>query len=277
MRRDLRPAGFLSARGNRSSAWAHTRNQPRACETGQRNKHGARLARRRRAAGRLKRPFGPQTAGWQGKRPKSQRSRAQLFGRFCALGNVWPHILHIHGSLARAFVRQISFWPQGTGVRLFPRPGKQEPGEGHTPGINHVRARLGAYTNPVRDLPAAGVRTAAAQKAASRVTSLPAQTALRRDGACANCPAQPRELPGAAARIARRRRANCSPQARAFSPPGKTEARRGPAPRNNRVRARLSEETNTVRDLLTAGVRRRLRRRARRLSGRKSPPRCAPG
>ena len=38
------------------------------------------------AAGRLKRPFRPQTAGWQGKRPKSQRSRAQLFGRFCALG-----------------------------------------------------------------------------------------------------------------------------------------------------------------------------------------------
>ena len=144
MRRDLRPAGFLSARGNRSSAWAHTRNQPRACETGQRNKHGARLARRRR--------------GWQGKRPKSQRSRAQLFGRFCALGNVWPHILRIHGSLARAFVRQISFWPQGTGVRLFPRPGKQEPGAGHTPGINRVRARLGAYTNPVRDLLTAGAR-----------------------------------------------------------------------------------------------------------------------
>ena len=93
----------------------------------------------------------------------SGRVLLQLSGRFCAWGNVRPHVLHIHGSLARAFVRQISFWPQGTGVRLFPRPGKQEPGEGHTPGINRVRARLGAYTNPVRDLPAAGARACEAQ------------------------------------------------------------------------------------------------------------------
>ena len=35
----------------------------------------------------LARPEGPQTAGWHGKRPKSQRSRAQLFGRFCAMGD----------------------------------------------------------------------------------------------------------------------------------------------------------------------------------------------
>ena len=34
----------------------------------------------------LVRPFRPQTAGWRGKRPKSQRSKAQLFGRFCAWG-----------------------------------------------------------------------------------------------------------------------------------------------------------------------------------------------
>ena len=40
-------AGFLPAQENRSRAWACTRNQPRACETGQRNKPGARFAHRR--------------------------------------------------------------------------------------------------------------------------------------------------------------------------------------------------------------------------------------
>ena len=42
-------AGFLPARENRSRARARTRNQPRACAAGQRNKQGARLARRSRA------------------------------------------------------------------------------------------------------------------------------------------------------------------------------------------------------------------------------------
>ena len=147
--------------------------------------------------------------------PEMPRSKAQLFGRFCAWGYVWPHVLRIHESLARAFVRQISSWPQGTGVRLFPRPGKQEPGAGHTPGINRVRARLGESTNMVRELlgaaariarrSRAGVRDAGEKKtgrtalreavapqAASRVTSLPVQTALRRDGACASCSPQAR-------------------------------------------------------------------------------------
>ena len=40
--------GFLPARENRNSAWAHTRNQPRACETRGEKRHGARIARRRR-------------------------------------------------------------------------------------------------------------------------------------------------------------------------------------------------------------------------------------
>ncbi len=39
--------GFLPARENRSSAWARTRKQPRACETRGRKRHGARLAHRR--------------------------------------------------------------------------------------------------------------------------------------------------------------------------------------------------------------------------------------
>ena len=75
------------------------------------------------------------------------RSKAQLFKRFCALGNVWPHIFLIYGSLGRAFAL-----PQGTGDRLLPDPGKQEPCGGPAPGNNRVRARLGAGTNPVRDL-----------------------------------------------------------------------------------------------------------------------------
>ena len=103
------------------------------------------------------------------------RSRAQLFGRFCALGNGWPHVLHIHGSLARAFAR-----PQGTGDRLPACPGKQEPG-------------VGLHMEPI-----AGVRDWAKPKTG-----------------CASCPAQPRGeekdtvrvLLAAGARLARHSRA----------------------------------------------------------------------
>ena len=42
-------AARLAHRRCRSRAWAHTRNQPRACETRGRKRHGARLARRSRA------------------------------------------------------------------------------------------------------------------------------------------------------------------------------------------------------------------------------------
>ena len=42
-------AGFLPARENRSSAWACTQKEPRACAAGRRHKPGARLARRSRA------------------------------------------------------------------------------------------------------------------------------------------------------------------------------------------------------------------------------------
>ena len=89
------------------------------------------------------------------------------------------------------------------------------------------RKRQGARLAHRRCAGVTALQAADALQAATRVTSLPLQTALRRDGACANC----------------------SPQARAFSLPGKTEARRGFPPRNNRVRARLGEGTNTVREL----------------------------
>ena len=60
-------AGFLPARENRSSAWACTRKEPRACETGQSQKQGARLARRRRA-----------TCSAQ---PRRRKSSAKLCGK----------------------------------------------------------------------------------------------------------------------------------------------------------------------------------------------------
>ena len=128
MRRGFCPAGFLPARGNRSSAWAHTRNQPRACETGQRNKHGARLARRRRAAGRLNGPLGrkPPTGKGNARKAKEQSSAFQAF--LCV------------GGCAGAFAP----------------PGKTEAQRGLAPGNNRVRARHGEEKDTVRDLLAAG-------------------------------------------------------------------------------------------------------------------------
>ena len=102
--------------------------------------------------------------------PEKPRSKAQLFGRFCAWGNGWPHVLHIHGSLARAFARRIFSLSQGTGAKLFPCPGKQKPCAGAHLKKNRVRARLGESTNTVRDLPAAGALLAGltALRAANR-------------------------------------------------------------------------------------------------------------
>ena len=115
--------------------------------------------------------------------------------------------------------------------KLSPGPGTQEPGEGRSKENSRVRAGLGKNTNPVRDLPGAAARLARRRRAgkkqtgrtalwaadalqdASRVTSLPVQTALRRDGACASCPPQVR------------------------------------------VRARLGKDTNPVRELPTAAAR----------------------
>ena len=150
---------------------------------------------------------------------------------------------------AGAFARRVSSRPKGTGARPFPCPGKQKPGVGTRPErIACVRGmakkktgcascspqpRGGVRGTAKKKTRQTALRTSAAQKAASRVMSLPTQTALRRDGACALCP----------------------PQARDFCRPGKTEARRGPAPGNNRVRARRGEGTNTVRDLLGAAAR----------------------
>ena len=63
------------------------------------------------------------------------------------------------------------------------------------------------------------------------------------------------------------RSATCSPQARAFSLPGKTGAARRRAPGKNRGRARLGKGTNRVRELLGAAARLAHRRCARRRRG----------
>ena len=268
MRRDLRPAGFLPARGNRSSAWAHTRNQPRACETGQRNKHGARLARRRRAAGRLTGPSGRKPPADKGNARKAKGAELSFSGVSVRWGTFGP-TFYIFMEVWRGLLS--GRFPSGhreQGLGFFPARENRSParathlestacvrGWAHTqtrcaicPPQARVRARRRERKDKVRELPGAAARAcetrgrkrqgarlahrrcagkkqtgrtalqaADALQAATRVTSLPAQTALRRDGACANCPPQARRC-----------------------------------------------------------VRRRLRRRARRLSGRKSPPRCAP-
>ncbi len=218
--------GFLPARENRSPVWARTRNQPRACEAGQKHKPGARLARRSRAT------CSPQ---------------------------------------ARAFAR-----PQGTGGGLSPCPGKQKPDVGHAPGTNRVRARRGEEKDTVRELPAAGARACETRGRKDTVRDLPgaaARLAHRRcrSRAWAHTRNQPRacETRGRkrhGARLARRSRATCSPQARAFarpqgtggglSPcPGKQKPDVGHAPGTNRVRARRGEEKDTVRELPAAGAR----------------------
>ncbi len=179
-------AGFLFAWENRSSAWAHTRKEPRACETQERKRHGARLARRRRAPGinRVRARHGNETnpvrdlltagallAGLAALRaanrrltwetPEKPRSRAQLFGRFCALGT----------------------------RRSFSLPGKTGAQRGHAPGKNRVRARLKCRHKH-------GARLAHRRCACVR-------DAGRKETRCAACPAQPRDLLAAGAGLRR--------------------------------------------------------------------------
>ena len=249
MRRGFCLAGFLLAEGNRGWAFClpgktgvrrgHTPGNNRvlarlgkdtnrvSAQPRVRARHGEErdTVRDLLAAGALEKP----------------RSRAQLFKRFCALGNGWPHNLHIHGSLARAFAL-----PQGTRGGLSACPGKQESGVGTRPEITaclrgwektqtgcsaqpRVRARLGKGTNPVRDLLTAGAPQARdfclLRKTEARRGPAPGTSRVRaRLGKDTNrvrvlltagvraCETRGRKRHGA--RIARRRRANCSPQVR---------------------------------------------------------------
>ena len=159
------------------------------------------------------------------------------------------------------------------------------------PGTSRVRARRGEEKDTVRDL-----LGAAAGFLPARENRSPARAHTRKKPRA--CETRGRKRHGA--RLARRSRglsprpgkqepsagphpektagvrdagkkktrcATCSAQPRAFSPPGKTGAQRGPAPGINRGRARRGEKKDTVRDLPGAAA-----RLAHRRCGLSSPP-----
>ena len=83
-RREQGP-GFRSAWENKSSARAHTRKQPRACEAGRRHKPGARLARRSRGFPSGRREQGPGfRSAWENK--SSARAHTRKQPRACEAG-----------------------------------------------------------------------------------------------------------------------------------------------------------------------------------------------
>ena len=191
-------AGFLPARENRSSAWACTRNQPRACETWGRNRHGARLAHRRR--GLSPRPGKQEPGVGPHPEPAACVRDAGKKKTGCASCSAQPRLksqgaklsfssVSVRWGRAGAFARRVSSRPQGTGGGLSPRPGKQKPGASmhseRTAGVRDAakkktgcatcpaqprgRARLGKDTNPVRELPTAGARLKCRHKPGARL------------------------------------------------------------------------------------------------------------
>ena len=99
-----------------------------------------------RAAGRLKRPFGPQTAGWQGKRLKSQGAELSFSSVFVRGGTFGP-----------TFYIFMEVWRELLPCRrnrsqTFSLLGKTGAVRGPAPGTSRGRAQLGAGKNPVREL-----------------------------------------------------------------------------------------------------------------------------
>ena len=208
------------------------------------------------------------------------RSKAQLFKRFCALGTRrsffparetrssgcpctrnQPRACETRGR--KDPVRDlptagVGFCPAaGNRNQAFSLPGKTEARCGPTPGTSRVRARRGEEKDTVRDLLGAAARLA--HRRCARRSRAPGTSRVRaRLGAGTN---PVRDLPAAGARLARRSRATCSPQARAFSPPGKQEPCVGAHPEPAAcVRGWAKEQTGCAtcsaqpRELLTAGV-----------------------
>ena len=180
---------------------------------------------------------------------KAKGAKLQLFGRFCALGNVWPHVLHIHGSLARAFARRVFSRPQGTGDRLPVCPGKQKPGVGLHPERTACVRGLNADTNTVRDL----LGAAAHPEPAACVRGPNADTNTVR------------ELPTAGAHPER---------TAGVRDAGKKKTRSATCPAQPRVRARRGEEKDTERDLPGAAARACETRGGKRHSARLAHRRC---
>ena len=186
-RRGFCPAGFLPAAGNRSQARARTRNQPRACAAQmQTQTRCASCSAQPRVRARRGEEKGTErelpTAGAHLERIACLRGleKTQTGCVFCS-----PQV-RVRARLGKGTnpVRDLltAGAPQ---ARDFCLLRKTEARRGPAPGTSRVRARLGKDTNRVRVLLTAGVRA---------------------------CETRGRKRHGA--RIARRRRANCSPQVR---------------------------------------------------------------
>ncbi len=211
------------------------------------------------AAGRLKRPFGRKPPADRETLEKP-RSKAQLFKRFCAWGT------------------RRSFFPaRETGAV-----------RGHALGNSRVRARLGAGTNPVRDLPGAAARLACRRRACVRDAGKKRPGARLAHRRCGLLPGRREQKPGFlparenrspvwahtrnqtracetwgrkrhGARLARRSRATCPPQVCPAQPRARNQPRACAAWCRHKPGARLAHRRRATcpaqpRDLLTAGA-----------------------
>ena len=153
----------------------------------------------------LVRPFGPQTAGWRGKRPKSQGAKLSFSSVSVRWGTGGPTLFFSNRKFGAGFCPAA-----GNRRWAFSPPGKTEAQRGLAPRKNRVHAQLGKGTNQVRELPGAAARLAHRRCARRRrglfpcpgkqepgVGPHPERTACVRGWAkmqtrCATCPAQPR-------------------------------------------------------------------------------------
>ena len=268
MRRSFFPAGRTDA-----VPWACTQKKTRACEAQGKKRQGARLARRRRAAGRLNGPSGRNSPADMGnaRKAKEQSSafrafsvRGGTFGpTFCVFMEVWRG-LSPGGFSPRRREQEAGLLPaRENRSRAWARTWK-EPRACEARGRKRQGARIAHRRCRSRAWARTWERTTCVRDAGKKKTG------------CANCPAP-------AARLAHRRCAHrrcrspawaCTrnqPRARLGAgtnrvrdlPTAGAEAQRGLAPGTSRVRARHSADTNTVRDLPGAAARLAHRRCAR--------------
>ena len=154
--------GFRPATRDSSSARAHTRKQPRACAAGRRHKPGARIARRRHAAGRLNGPSGRKPPADKGNARKAKGAKLSFSGVSVRGGTFGP-TFYIFMEVWRGFL------PGGL------LPGHREQKLGFLPARENRSPALSPH--PERT---AGVRDAG--KKETRCANCPPQV----------CPAQPR-------------------------------------------------------------------------------------
>ena len=253
----------------------------RACEARRRKRQGARLARRSRAGDEASCADDPAPGGFcpAGFLPAAgnRRQAFSLPGKTEARRRRAPGMNRVRARRGEEKTRCATCSPQ---VRAFSLPGKTGAVRGLAPRKNRVRARLkcshkhGARLAHRR---CACVRDAGKKRHGARIAHRRCRSPARARTWKRPCACEARRRKRQGARLARRSRAgdeaSCAddpapggfcpagflPAAgnrrQAFSLPGKTGARRGPAPGNNRVRARRGEEKDMVRDLLGAAAR----------------------